>query len=219
MAIFPWLIHPRPDDWICWKESQVNSEARRAWTQDAANFLAGDYQPGQGILTSFGDLTGIFREAGIPLRDTLHQGNVLEWLAATARPDLFLRQRWAVAIAGDEVATAVEQATRNSGPRYHLVQSIQVRKRSGDRNLQAGRHMTIPFTKAHGAGNDFLLTWSEVSPAGTICQKWRAPYAIATPAWAPMVGCFCASHAFVCLTLTAARLRCRATARAVPPRS
>lgn len=126
IAIFPWLIHPRPDDWICWKESQVNSEARRAWTRDAANFLAAEYQPGQGIFTSFGDLTGIFREAGIPLRDTLHQGNVLEWLSATRRPDLFLRQRWAVAIAGDEVATAVEQATRNSGPRYHLVRSIQV---------------------------------------------------------------------------------------------
>ncbi|HTS48089.1 MAG TPA: glycosyltransferase family 39 protein [Bryobacteraceae bacterium] len=126
IAVLPWLIHPRPDDWICWKESQVNSEARRAWTKEAANFLASEYQRGQGIFTSFGDLTGIFREAGIPLRDTLHQGNVLEWLSATRRPDLFLRQRWAVAMAGDEVATAVEQATHMSGPRYHLVKSIQV---------------------------------------------------------------------------------------------
>jgi hypothetical protein len=125
-AILPWLIHPTPDAWICWKESQVNSEARRAWTKDAANFLASQYQHGQGIFTSFGDLTGIFREAGIPLRDTLHQGNVLEWMSATRRPDLFLRQRWAVAIAGDEVAKALEQAARSSGPRYHLVRSIQV---------------------------------------------------------------------------------------------
>jgi len=125
-AVLPWLIHPRPDDWICWKESQVNSEARRAWTNEAAALLAKQYQPGQGIITSFGDLTGIFREAGIPLRETLHQGNVLDWMSATQRPDLFLRQRWAVAIAGDEVDTAVQQATRKGGPRYHLVQSIAV---------------------------------------------------------------------------------------------
>ena len=174
IAVSPWLIHPQPDNWICWKESQVNSEARRAWTRDAANFLAAEYQPGQGIFTSFGDLTGIFREAGIPLRDTLHQGNVLEWLSATRRPDLFLRQRWAVAIAGDEVATAVEQATRNTGPRYHLVQSIQVQGRSGNRNLQARRHMTIPFTKAHGAGNDFLLSWSDRVPSGDLPGMARA---------------------------------------------
>ncbi len=126
IAILPWLMHPGPDNWICWKESQINSEARRAWTRQAAAFLASQYQPGQGIFTSFGDLTGIFREAGIPLRETVHQGNVLQWLSATRRPDLFLRQRWAVAIAGDQVASAVEEATHKSGPRYHLVLSIQV---------------------------------------------------------------------------------------------
>ena len=126
VALLPWLIQPRPDAWVCWKESQVNSEARRAWTKDAAGFLAAHYERGQGIFTSFGDLTGIFREADIPLRDTLHQGNVLEWMSAQQRPDLFLRQRWAVAIAGDEVATAVQQATLKSGPRYHLVRTITV---------------------------------------------------------------------------------------------
>ena len=126
ISILPWLLHPSPDNWICWKESQVNSEARRAWTNDAAAFLASQYKPGQGIFTSFGDLTGIFRQAGIPLRETVHQGNVLQWLSATRRPDLFLRQRWAVAIAGDEVANAVEQTTFKSGPRYHLVRSIHV---------------------------------------------------------------------------------------------
>ena len=126
IAVLPWLTQPRPDEWICWKESQVNSEARRAWTNDAANFLESQYKPGQGIFTSFGDLTAIFREAGIPLRDTLHQGNVLEWMSTVQRPDLFLRQRWAVAIAGDEVAAAVQQSTLKSGPRYHLVRSIAV---------------------------------------------------------------------------------------------
>ncbi len=124
-GLIPWLARPRPDAWVCWKESQVNSEARREWTAQAAAFLDRSYRPGQGILTSFGDLTGIFRQAGIPLRETLHQGNVLAWISATTRPDLFLRQRWAVAIAGDEVAAAIQKAAK-TGPRYHLVQSIMI---------------------------------------------------------------------------------------------
>lgn len=125
-AIAPWLIRPDPANWICWKESEVNSAARRAWTKEASAFLAKNYQLGQGIFTSFGDLTGIFRQAGIPLRETVHQGNVLEWISSTTRPDLFLRQRWAVAIQGDDVSRAVERATEHGGPRYHLVQSIAI---------------------------------------------------------------------------------------------
>ena len=31
-GISGWLAYPRMENWICWKESQVNSEARRAWT-------------------------------------------------------------------------------------------------------------------------------------------------------------------------------------------
>jgi len=126
LSVLPWLVRPSPDQWICWKESQVNSAARRAWTSAAADFLARQYQPGQGIFTSFGDLTGIFRSAGIRLSETVHQGNVLAWISATGRPDLFLRQRWVVAIAGDDVSKTVEQATRGGGPRYHLVQSVAV---------------------------------------------------------------------------------------------
>jgi hypothetical protein len=125
-AVAPWLAAPNPDNWICWKESDVNSATRRAWTREASTYLAHEYQLGEGIFTSFGDLSGIFREAGIPLRDTLHEGNVLDWMSATRRPDLFLRQRWAVARAGDEVSKAVDQAGRQGGPRYHLVKSIAV---------------------------------------------------------------------------------------------
>jgi len=124
VASVPWLMRPVPDNWICWKESEVNSEARRAWTREAAAFLSKQYRPGQGIFTSFGDLTAIFREAGIPLSETVHQGNVLAWISARQRPDLFLRQRWAVAIAGDEVSRAVRESTNNGGPRYHLERSI-----------------------------------------------------------------------------------------------
>ena len=34
--------------------------------------------------------------------------------------------------------------------------------------------MTIPFTKAHGAGNDFLLSWSDAIPASHLPETARA---------------------------------------------
>lgn len=127
VATMPWLMHRRPDDWICWKESQVNSETRRAWTRDAARFLHGQYRPGEGIFTSLGDLAGILREAGIPFREALQEGNEPAWMAATTRPDLFLHEEWAVAISGDPVATAVQRATFKNGPRYHLVHASMLK--------------------------------------------------------------------------------------------
>lgn len=126
-STIPWLIQPQPETWICWKESQVNSNARRIWTREAEHFLADQYRPGAGIFTSFGDLTGILREAGIPLRDALHDGNEPAWMAATTRPDLFLHEEWAVAFSGDPVATAVEHASFKTGPRYHLVKCIMLK--------------------------------------------------------------------------------------------
>ncbi len=34
--------------------------------------------------------------------------------------------------------------------------------------------MNIPFVKAHGAGNDFLLTWAEQAPGGDLASMARA---------------------------------------------
>jgi len=110
---------------ICWKESTVNSVARRAWTEQAAAYLASHYQPGDGIIYSFGDLTGVLREAGIPLREGLHQGNRPSWDAAVLRPDLFFREQWALAIAGDKIAEAVVK-TGARGPHYELRKQIKV---------------------------------------------------------------------------------------------
>ncbi|MGO4885380.1 MAG: ArnT family glycosyltransferase [Bryobacteraceae bacterium] len=124
-ASIPWLIHPRPDAWITWKESQVNSEARRQWTREAAQYLAPRYQPGTGIITTFGDVTGIFRAAGIPLRETLTWDNWPHWPAAVARPDLFLWEEWAVVMGGDPVQSALLRAGAH-GPRYELVKIIAV---------------------------------------------------------------------------------------------
>jgi len=75
---------------------------------------------------SFGDLAGVLRTAGIPLRRALHEDNRPEWEAAVGRPDLFLRERWALAISGDKVATALVRLGR-SGPKYERVKSIELK--------------------------------------------------------------------------------------------
>jgi len=110
---------------ICWKESEVNSEVRRAWTAQAASFLAREYRPGSGLVFPFGDLTGVLREAGIPLREGLHEGNVAAFDAAMARPDLLLAEagsvEWGLAFSGD----AVDRALQNAG--YTLRREIVVK--------------------------------------------------------------------------------------------
>ncbi len=107
-----WALDAPPS--ICWKESEVNSEARRAWTAQAASFLAREYRPGSGIVFPFGDLTGVLREAGIPLREGLHEGNGAAFDAAMARPDLLLAQmgvvEWGLAFSGDAVDGAMQKA-------------------------------------------------------------------------------------------------------------
>jgi hypothetical protein len=108
---------------VCWKEAQVNSAARREWTRQAADFLAAHYRPGSGILFSFGDLTGVLRQAGIPLREGLHSGNGPAWNAALQRPDLFLHEEWALGFSGDEVSTAVQRR----GTHYQLRKQIIVK--------------------------------------------------------------------------------------------
>jgi len=124
-AAAPWLLQPHPDAWITWKESQVNSDARRAWTHEAAAYLAPRYHHGTGIITTFGDITGIFRAAGIPLRDTLTWDNWPEWPAAVTRPDLFLHAEWAVVMGGDPVQTAIVRVGAR-GPRYELMKIVMV---------------------------------------------------------------------------------------------
>ena len=125
-GILPWVVSPSKENWICWKESQVNSVARRAWTSKAAAYLKQRYRPGTGILTSSGDLMGIYREAGIPFRELLHDGNNPMFLATIARPDLHLREEWVVATSGDPVSTAMVKLWR-TGPHYEYVEMIAVK--------------------------------------------------------------------------------------------
>jgi len=121
-ASLPWLLHPNPKNWVTWEESRVNSAARREWTHRAAEYLAPRYRAGSGILTSFGDLTGVFRQAGIPLRETFTGDNGLPWLAAVRRPCLFLWQEWAVAQPGDAVEQAID--SNRTCVQYRLEETI-----------------------------------------------------------------------------------------------
>jgi len=118
-----WSIQPQS---ICWKESEVNSVTRRQWTKAAASFLAANYQHGDGIIFPFGDMTGVLREAGIPIREGLYDGNGAAFGMALDRPDLFLQPRWALAFSGDRIATAILRGDKR-GPHYALVSTIMVK--------------------------------------------------------------------------------------------
>jgi hypothetical protein len=113
----------------CWKESEVNSVARRAWTSEAAAYLATHYQTGGGIIYSFGDLTGVFRAAGIPLKEGLHDGNHPAWDAAIAGPQLFLHEEWALTLPGDAVSDAI---LRTEGGLYYTLRKRVIVKGAPD---------------------------------------------------------------------------------------
>jgi hypothetical protein len=131
LAVAPWFFKHSPQDWVVWKEAEVNSNARRAWTTDAARYINTHLRTGDKIFTGSGDVNGIFREAGVPLGRTLSVDNGLFWDAARLRPDLFLRCRWVVALVtpkrisdGDRVKAAIERS-RQVGPHYELVHEIK----------------------------------------------------------------------------------------------
>jgi len=119
----PWLVYPRPEHWIVWQEANVNDEARRQAAREGAAYLALLYQPGEGIFTSFSaKTTPVYRQMGVPLRDTFTGDNGLPWDAAVKRPELFLWQQWALALPGDAVQAAIDHAAS-----YTLEKSITVK--------------------------------------------------------------------------------------------
>ncbi|HEX5105063.1 MAG TPA: glycosyltransferase family 39 protein, partial [Pirellulaceae bacterium] len=124
VAALPWLFYPRAAAWICWKESQVNSIARRHWTNDLAEFLKENYRGG-GIAMSFGDARGALRQAGIPLREGMHEGSGVRWYGALARPEFFLQEEWAITLSGDKLSNALPRGERH-GLRYDCQQTIEV---------------------------------------------------------------------------------------------
>jgi hypothetical protein len=128
IAVLPWLARPGRENWICWKESEVNSLDRRAWTRAGTRFLLSNYETGQGILASAGDVTGIFRQAHIHLSETLNISNGAMWALATTRPDLYHPNIWLMMQEGDGLARAL--ASRRAP--YGVVRSISTSKYSPD---------------------------------------------------------------------------------------
>ena len=125
LSIAPWVLRPSQENWICWKESQVNSELRRAWTLPAAQFLSTHYRSGEGILiaSASGDVAGILCQARIPFRESINVYNGPAWFANTRRPDLVHQALWAVARPGDPVSKAI---SRDAARTYQLREEIQV---------------------------------------------------------------------------------------------
>ncbi len=112
VAVYPWIRYPSHENWITWKESEQNSIERRAWTRQGAAYLEKHAHPGEHFAVGFGDPIGIFRSAGIPLKDVFHQGNTLLWDAAVQRPDLFLNTVWVVCLDHDRLCEAAGQSRR-----------------------------------------------------------------------------------------------------------
>jgi len=116
-CLSPWVFYPRMDNWLCWKEAQVNGNGRRTWTHAASEYLQPRYRTGDGILMSFGDQTGILRESGIRIAESLHDGDGPMFQAAVARPDLFVWEDWVICLENDRLSKAMAKMQR--GPRRY----------------------------------------------------------------------------------------------------
>ena len=112
IAIVPWFAYPRLETW-CAGRRAPSTPRRAAPGRPRRPTCCGETTGREsGLFTSFGDQIGVFREAGIPLREVLHNGNGPAWYGAAARPDLFLHEEWGLAIAGDPVESAILQTLK-----------------------------------------------------------------------------------------------------------
>lgn len=125
VSLIPFALHPATPP-LTWQEADNNSRARLEWTRLAAAYLRANAAPHDTYLTVTGDATGIYRTNAIPLRKTLTGDMGIEYVLATARPDLFLHENWAVVTGGDQLQTLLDKA-RLKGPRYDLASRIYVK--------------------------------------------------------------------------------------------
>ncbi len=92
----------------------------------AAEYLKSNYHRGQGITARFGDLTGIFCRARIPLREVLHEGNGPEWVATKTRPDLLHQNFWLISMTdADKMAHDYRPEKSFSAPDHVTLQIYQ----------------------------------------------------------------------------------------------
>jgi hypothetical protein len=124
VALAPFLLHPKEHS-ITWQEAEHNSTGYREMTNQATDFLRAAMGPHETVFTSYG-VTAIYRELGVPFRDTLSGDNNPQFLMASSRPDLFLWEDWAIVTGGDLVQSVIDNA-RLHGPRYELSRRIIVK--------------------------------------------------------------------------------------------
>ena len=124
LCLLPWIAHPSPEHWITWKESQVNSRARRAGAQKVFLYLRAQLGDHDTVFTEFNDLTEIYRRLGLPLRRTVTGDDGPLWLGPVMRPDLFLKDPWVVCFAGD----LVDRTARRAGYTPELLVSVEENK-------------------------------------------------------------------------------------------
>lgn len=139
-AFAPLALHPSQHS-ITWQESDVNSRARRQWTNEAAAWLRTATNPNDTYIAGFGDMTGVFRSLGIPLQSTLTGDNDWEYNAAIANPKLFLHSDWAVVTGGDSIQTVIDRVWF-AGPRYELMHRVTVK---GEPALEIYRRVQDPL--------------------------------------------------------------------------
>ena len=121
-ATVPWFIHPHPQNWMVFQEGNQNYAGHRQLEHAVEDYLRPRYVRGAGIVTSFGATTAIYRELGIPLRETLTGDNGAVFDAAAKESPAFPHQQWAVVIANDWAEKAVKAAGC-----YTLEQSFTVK--------------------------------------------------------------------------------------------
>jgi hypothetical protein len=136
----PLALHPSQHS-ITWQESDVNSRARRQWTNEATTWLRTGMNPNDTYIASFGDMTGIFRSLGIPLHTTLTGDNDWAYNAALANPRVFLHTDWAVVTGGDQVQSLIYRVGL-AGPRYDLMHRVTVK---GEPALEIYRRVPDPL--------------------------------------------------------------------------
>lgn len=126
IPLAPFLLHPMTPP-ITWEEADVNSRAQRDWAGQAVAYLRGVTGPNETFLTrNYSHLTAVYRELGIPIRETLTGDNDPEWSLVKTRPEVFLKTDWAVVTGGEEAQSIVDKA-RMGGPHYELSRRIYVK--------------------------------------------------------------------------------------------
>ena len=137
VATVPWLIRPHPENWVVFQEGNKNYRGHRELERAVEDYLRPRYVRGSGIVTSFGATTAIYRELGIPLRETLTGDNGPVWWAAAKAPQPFPHQAWAVVLANDWAEKGVKEAgcfTLQESFKANDAPEIHVYRRTGGIN-------------------------------------------------------------------------------------